>query len=124
MNEPREYLIWWLLCLLGAATVVGAKISRGLWGPDSVEPPVDPTEARHWARRRRWMIWSQIAALPAFATIAITAVEYWHLNPVAGILIAMGLGGLGFVMLVDALQWLFRRRLGLPDLGNPPRGEV
>ena len=124
MHEPREYLVWWLLCLLTSATIVGGKIAYALYGPTTIEPPVDLIEAQHWARRRRWIIWSQLAALPAFATISITAVEYWHLNPVAGILIAMGLGGIGFVLLVDAIQWLFRRRIGLPDLGAPPRGEA
>jgi hypothetical protein len=31
------------------------------------------------------------------------------------VLISMALGAVGFTMLLDGVQWLFRQRLGLPD---------
>lgn len=112
METPRDYLIWWLIFLLTSATVVGARIALFLWrlAPD---PPEDPVLARHWARRRRWTAWSELAALPFFATATVTAVKYWSLDPVAGVLIAMVLGGVGFALLLDGVQFLFRRRIGM-----------
>lgn len=121
MNNPRDYLIWWCIFLLASATAVGAKIALYLWrlAPD---PPEDPVLARHWARRRRWTAWSELAALPFFATATITAVRYWQLAPEAGVLIAMGLGGIGFALLLDGVQFLFRRRIGMPDIAPKTEG--
>jgi hypothetical protein len=115
--EPREYLYIWFLALVASATVVGGKIGSFMWGlaPD---PPSDPSAAEHWARRRRWLAYSEISALPAFATIGVASVAYGSLNPIAAVLIAMGLGGVGFPLLLDGAQFLFRRRLGLPQTGK------
>lgn len=112
MQSPKEYAIWWLVFLASAATVVGARIALTLWRL-SPDPPSDPVLAAHWARRRRWTAWSELAALPFFATATVTAVKYWHLDPVAGVLIAMALGGVGFALLLDGVQFLFRRRIGM-----------
>lgn len=112
--EPREAIHLWVIALLAAATIVGGKIGSLMWGlaPD---PPADPLAAAHWARRRRWLAWSEISALPAFATIGVTSVAYGELNPIAGVLIAMALGAVGFPLLLDGAQWLFRKRLGMPE---------
>lgn len=119
MESPRDYLIWWMVFLLSSATVVGARIALFLWrlAPD---PPEDPVLARHWARRRRWTAWSEVSALPFFATATVTAVQYWNLDPVAGVLIAMALGGIGFALLLDGVQFLFRRRIGMESPASPP----
>lgn len=112
--ERIDYVYLWVLAILASATVVGGKIGSFMWGlaPD---PPVDPAAAEHWARRRRWLAYSEVSALPAFATIGVTAVAYGDLNPIAGVLIAMGLGAVGFPLLLDGAQWLFRKRLGMPE---------
>lgn len=121
MQSPREYLIWWIIFLLSSATIVGARIALFVWRL-APNPPEDPVLASHWARRRRWTAWSELSALPAFATITVTAVSYWNLDPIAGVLIAMALGGVGFALLLDGVQWLFRKRLGMPDPGAQPEG--
>lgn len=84
----------------------------------ATDPPDDIVLAAHWQRRRRWMSWSELSALPAFATIAVTAVQYWKLDPIVAVLIAMFLGGVGFLLLLDGAQWLFRCRIGMPQNGE------
>lgn len=114
MDDWREFLIWWLLSLLSAATVVGGKIGLFLWkmAPD---PPSDPVLAAHWRRRRRWLAYAELSALPAFATVAVAITAQRQAEPILAVLIAMALGAVGFTLLLDGVQWLFRQRLGLPD---------
>lgn len=121
MDSARDHFIWWLVFLLSSTTVVGARIALTLWrlAPD---PPSDPQLAAHWARRRRWTAWSELAALPFFATATMTAVKYWQLDPVAGVAIAIGLGGVGFALLLDGIQFLFRRRIGMDASADPNGG--
>lgn len=123
MEELRDFLFWWLAALIAAATIVGGRLGMFLFRL-AADPPDDPILALHWTRRRRWLAWSELSALPAFATISVTAVEYWGLNPIVAVLIAMFLGGVGFAMLLDGAQWLFRKRLGLPDMGAAGKKNV
>jgi hypothetical protein len=113
MNDWREFLFWWLASLLAAATVVGGRLGRALFLL-ATDPPDDTKLAAHWARRRRWLAISELMALPSFATIAVSAVAYYKLDPIVAVLLAMFLGGIGFALLLDGAQWLFRKRLGLP----------
>lgn len=114
MQDLKEFLFWWIAALIAAATIVGGRLGMFLFrlAPD---PPDDAVLALHWARRRRWVAISELSALPAFATISVAAVTYWHLDPIVAVLISMFLGGVGFAMLLDGAQWLFRKRLGLPN---------
>ncbi len=118
MNDWREFLFWWTASLLAAATIVGGRLGMALFrmAPD---PPEDMKLAQHWARRRRWLAFSEILALPSFATVAVSAVAYWKLDPIVAVLLAMFLGGVGFAMLLDGAQWLFRKRLGMPTEATP-----
>jgi H+/gluconate symporter-like permease len=56
----------------------------------------------------------EVSALPAFATVSVVLVSFYHLNPVAAVLIAMAQGMVGFALLLDGAAWLFRKRIGLP----------
>jgi H+/gluconate symporter-like permease len=56
----------------------------------------------------------RVSALPAFATVSVVLVSFYHLNPVAAVLIAMAQGMVGFALLLDGAAWLFRKRIGLP----------
>lgn len=79
----------------------------------SPDPPVDAAALQMWERKRRWLIISELSALPAFATVSVVVgrLREW---PVEGVvLLSMVLGALGFAFFLDALQTLVRRRMGL-----------
>lgn len=104
-----EIILYWTLSLFGALAVVVGKLGLKLFALAS-DPPEDPVLAAHWRRKRLWLAYSELLALPAFATISVTAVIYLHWEPVTCILIAMGLGGLGFGFLLDALKYLAEKK--------------
>jgi len=112
MDDWREFMFWWGAALFAAPSVVGAALGPLLTGGAAV-PPDDPVVERHGARRRRGIAISEISALPAFATVSIVLVGYYGLNPVAGVLLAIAQGFIGFPLLLDGAAWLFRRRLGM-----------
>lgn len=113
----REFFFWWAAALFSSSMVVAARLGQALYGT-AADPPDDPVFERHWARRRRWIAISEISALPAFATVSIVLVSYYGLDPVAGVLLAIAQGFVGFPLLIDGAAWLFRRRLGMQQ-GRP-----
>jgi Trk-type K+ transport system membrane component len=110
--EKSEFVLWWFLSLFSGVTVVAAKIGYLLFRLD-VTPPEGIEPAKHWRRKRVWLTISEFMALPCFATASLTATIIWELPILATILISMVLGGLGFSFLLEALQWTFKRRLGM-----------
>jgi hypothetical protein len=118
MGDWTEFLFWWLASLFASTTVVVAKLGLKLYGAAG-DPPVDPVLAEHWQRRRRYMALAEISALPAFATVSVVLVSYYHLNPVAAVLLAMAQGFVGFPLLLDGAAFLFRKRLGMAQQDNP-----
>jgi len=120
MADWRDFFFWWLASLFAAATVVAAKLGLRLYGLAG-DPPADPIMAKHWHRRRRYVAIGEVSALPAFATVSVVLVSFYHLDPVVAVLIAMGQGMVGFALLLDGAAWLFRKRLGLPE---PAGGEI
>lgn len=110
-------LLLWLLALGGSTAGLGARIALQL-SRVSLDPPDEPKALAAWKRKRRWLIISELSALPAFASLAM-AVGYLQDWPVAGVvLLSMGLGALGFAFLLDALQRIVRQRLGLQETPN------
>lgn len=118
LHDWGEFLFWWLASLFASTTVVVAKLGLKLYG-DSADVPADPVLAGHWARRRRYIALAEVSALPAFATASVVLVSYYHLNPVAAVLLAMAQGFVGFPLLLDGAAFLFKRRLGLPQTSMP-----
>ena len=114
MTDWRDWLIWWSVSLFAGATVVGGKIAAALYRL-APEEPADPELAKHWRRRRRWMAVAEVAALPSFATAGVAITAHQMMPPVASVLITMVLGAIGFTLLLDAVQWLFRSRTGIPQ---------
>ncbi|MPT48049.1 MAG: hypothetical protein E2598_06460 [Sphingobium sp.] len=112
MSNHFDTAISWVACLFAALTAVTARLMRDLYKV-SEQIPTDPLELRHWQRRRRWMIWSELAALPCFATISVASVIYLEVPVVLAVLIAIGLGGLGFGFLLNGLQAIIRKKLGI-----------
>lgn len=111
MTKADLALLWAVSGAASLATVCG-KIGLFLYGIAS-DPPADPDELMHWLRRRRWLAMSEISALPAFATAGVASTVYFDLPPVASVLISMGLGALGFGFLLNGVQLIARRRLGM-----------
>jgi hypothetical protein len=107
-----DIAILWAVSIFAALTAVTARLAKDLFAV-STEPPSDAAELFHWERRRRWMIYSEIAALPCFATVSVALTLYCGVPPVVSILIATALGGLGFGFLLNGLQFLVRRKLGM-----------
>ena len=96
--------------MFGALTVVSGKLGYLLFAMGE-EPPEDPTQLNRWRRKRRWLVISELSALPMFATVAVTTTLYFNLPLIASVLIAMALGGLGFGFLLHGLQYIARRKL-------------
>lgn len=105
-------VVLWLLAWGGGLAICGAKLAYMLFGISS-EPPDDPVALRAWVRKRKWLVISELAALPAFASIAVIIgkLRAWPLEGV--VLFSMLLGALGFAFFLDALRTLVSRRLGL-----------
>ncbi len=109
-----EVTILWLLSFVSSLTVIGAKMGFALFSLKE-DPPRDPEALSHWKRKRRWLIVSELSAVPAFATAGVTATMYWNLSPIASVLIAMLLGALGFSFLLHAVETIVRRRIDMKD---------
>lgn len=107
-----DIAILWAISIFAALTAVTARLAKDLFAV-STEPPVDAAELFHWERRRRWMVYSEIAALPCFATVSVALTLYCGVPAVVSVLIATALGGLGFGFLLNGLQFLIRRKLGM-----------
>ncbi len=109
-----DIAIFWVASAFGALTLVVGRLGLVLFGL-AKDPPVEPLALDHWRRRRRWLAYSELAALPAFATIALTATVYLSLPPIASVAISMALGALGFGFLLNGVQVIVRRKLGMAD---------
>ena len=120
IHDWRDFMFWWAASLFASTMVVVARLGMRLYAVAG-DPPADPVLSAHWARRRRWLAIGELSALPAFATISIVLVSYYKLDPVAGVLIALVQGLIGFPLLIDGAAWLFRKRIGMDP---PASGEA
>lgn len=112
-----EDILLWLLAWGGGLAICGAKLAYLLFGI-SAAPPEDPAALAAWARKRKWLVISELAALPAFASLAVLVgkLRAW---PVEGVvLLSMVLGALGFAFFLDALRTIASRRLGVGQGGG------
>ncbi|MCJ2189168.1 hypothetical protein [Novosphingobium beihaiensis] len=112
-----EDVILYICSLFGGLAMVGARLGWMLYGI-APEPPADPEALDLWQRKRRWLVVSELSALPAFAIIALGVGRLKGWPDYGVVLFTMVLGALGFAFALDALQTLFRKRLGLQDDGK------
>jgi len=112
IHDWRDFFFWWAASLFASTMVVVARLGMKLYS-SAGDPPEEPAMAAHWARRRRWLAIGELSALPSFATLSVVLVSFYHLNPVAGVLIAIAQGFIGFPLLLDGAAWLFRKRIGM-----------
>lgn len=106
-----EWTLLWCASLVAAAFGTGMRVAALLYGKRAIEPPEEPALMVHWQRRRRWIVISELSALPTFASLSVASVAYWGMNPVAAIIMAMVLAIAGFLLLLDGIQALVRLRL-------------
>lgn len=110
-------VILWASSLLGGLALCGARLGWLLFrvAPD---PPADLEAFQLWKRKRRWLIFSELSALPAFATISVLIgrLQEWPIEAV--ILLSMVLGALGFAFFLDALQTIVKQRMGINGDGR------
>ncbi len=107
----------WMLSLLGGLALCGARLGWLLFGV-APDPPADGPAFMLWQRKRRWLIFSELSALPAFATISVLVgrLREWPMEGV--ILLSMVLGALGFAFFLDALQTIIRKKIGTDGGSN------
>src|SRR3546814_13507389 len=97
--------LWWLTALFGGLMICGAKLAYMLFGLPT-EPPIDPSALASWERKRRWMVISELAALPAFAAIAVIVgkLQHWPIEAVVALSMVdrkSVVSGKGWSVLVD-----------------------
>lgn len=111
-----ELTLLWLLSFAASLTVIAARVSFMMFGVKAEQPPEDPKLVQQWSRRRKYLLASELSAVPAFATCGVVATEYWNLSPIASVLIAMVLGALGFGFLLHAVEVIVRRKLEIDNV--------
>lgn len=106
----RDAAVLWLIAYGSALCAFVARIVYML-GVVTVDPPDDPLQLARWQRRRRWLVASEFAALPMFATLSVLAAWQGWLTPVAAVIAALVSGALGFAFFVHALESVIRSKL-------------
>lgn len=118
MTDLRDFLVWWSLSWIAGATVLIGNLAHKMARLD-MEEPTDPALRAAWHKRKKWLAITEVSALFPFATLATAGRIYFEVHPIVGVLATMGLGFVGFAMLIDGAKYLFRKRVGLPE-GDAP----
>jgi hypothetical protein len=113
----REFAWLWAAAYVAALVAFAARMAFLLFGI-ATDPPDDPGAYQRWARRRRWLIISEFAALPMFATLAVLSAAKGWVDPVTAVIGALVSGALGFAFFLHAVEALIRRRLAIGE-GRP-----
>lgn len=116
----EEILFTWITIYMAALASFSGRL---LWrlGIDP-NPPEDAAAAARWQRRRRWLIVSEFAALPSFATAGLLGVLEGWLDPVGGMIFGFVAGALGFAFFVHALHDRVARKLGIDGTQDTQAG--
>ena len=116
----REAAVLWVLAYGAALSAFVARIVY-LLGVVTIDPPPEPQAVQQWQRKRRWLVASEFAALPMFATLSVLAVAQGWLSPVAAVIAALVSGALGFAFFVHALETVVRNRLNVKGAQHAER---
>lgn len=114
MWEKFDLAVLYLSSLLGGLALCGARLGWILFRVSPV-PPDEAAALALWRLKRRWLIISELSALPAFATISVIVGRLQAWPPEGVILFSMVLGALGFAFFLDALQTIVRKRIGMEE---------
>lgn len=107
-------IAWLWVAAYGAALVAFVARIFFLLGLQ-VDPPEDVVLRARWTRKRRWLMISEFAALPMFATLSVLGAAKGWCDPVTAVILALISGALGFAFFLHALEAVVRRRLELPE---------
>lgn len=113
MHDLWDFLSWWFINMVAGATVLVGQVAHKLARLD-LDAPTDPARLEHWHKRKKWLVVTEFSALPAFTTMSVAVVSYLDMPPVAGVIINMVLGFVGFAMVIDGARYVFRARLSIP----------
>lgn len=108
--DRLELALLWVMLALSALSGLAARLAMKLFDVQEL-PPECPDALRHWKRRRLYMLVSETAAVPAFATGWMAASMQWGLPVPFIVLGSMISGALGFGFLIHALQNYVTRRV-------------
>lgn len=110
----RDFAWQWALTYLVALSAFAARMAWLLFGV-APDPPDDPAEHARWRRKRLWLFVSEFSALPMFTTLAVLSTAQGWVTPVLGAILCCVSGALGFAFFVHALEFMVRRRIGMPE---------
>lgn len=112
MKQLNEIEFW---IVAGIATLIAqaARLGNELF-VKSTTPPTDPEQARFWKTKRKWLVFSELMALPFFPSIALLISLYGNLNQILCIGISMALGFLGLAFVLDIARFAVKKRLEMP----------
>ncbi|MCZ4340192.1 hypothetical protein O4H52_01140 [Sphingomonadaceae bacterium G21617-S1] len=110
----RDFAWLWVSSYAASLTAFSARIAFLLFAVAS-DPPDDPQAYARWARKRRWLIFSEFSALPMFATLAVLGAAKGWVDPVTAVIGALVSGALGFAFFLHAIEGVIRRRLALGE---------
>lgn len=102
----------WATMGLAALSGLCGRLAYRLFGIGEM-PPADHEAYLAWRRRRWWMVFSEIGALPAFATGWTAAGLYLKFPMALVVLGSMLSGALGFGFLLHLLQFFVRERAAI-----------
>src|SRR3546814_12005736 len=101
-----------MLSLAGGLALCGARLGWLLFRV-AADPPDDPAALAMWERKRRWLIISELSALPAFATLAVLVGQLRPVPVGGGIILSMCLGALGLAFFLDPSRPNVQTRAGM-----------
>lgn len=115
----------WRGAAMFAATVVtfgfAARVGYLLFGGSAEQPPADPALLKIWERKRRWLLLSELSALPCFVAVTmlfpaeVVADWLFHSPASAGELrglFGLAMGSFGFPFVSGVARAAIERKLG------------
>lgn len=116
MKQLNEIEFW---LVAGAATLIAqaARLGNELF-VKSTTPPTEPSQAKYWHTKRKWLVFSELMALPFFPSLALLISLYGNLDQILCIGISMALGFLGLAFVLDVARFAVKKRLEMPQTSS------